>query len=121
MNEAFKAHQLLFDCLASVAPTLDDPMRVILRDVGIPPNPVPAALNKGINLKLVNRFDKALADENDGGDSLEMIMQDTRWQLTRILRLMAPVHVLAEKYAVDRTNLTALLSKALPTPILAAP
>jgi len=112
VNECFKTHQLLFDCLAAIAPTLDDPLRVILRDLGVPPNEVPAAQNKGVNLKLINRFDKQLSEERDGGDSLEAILQDTRWQLTWILRCMAPVQMLHSKYNVDKTHLIALLSKA---------
>jgi len=112
VNDCFDVHRCLFNSLVVVAPSLDDPLRVILRELGVPPGKVPPAQNKGINLKLVNRFDAPLEDEADGSDSLEAIMQDTRWQLTRILREMAPVDYLQDKYAVDPTNLALLLSKA---------
>jgi Ras GTPase-activating-like protein IQGAP2/3 len=112
VNETFKLHSLLFNSLVVVAPSLDDPLRVILRELGVPPMMVSSSQNKGITLKLVNRFDQPLDEEGDGSDSLEAIMQDTRWQLTRILRGMAPVESLQDKYNVDPTNLVALLSKA---------
>jgi len=112
VNDIFGVHKLLVGCVAAVAPTRDDPMRVILRELGLPPSCVPPTQNKGINLKLVNRFDTPLDEEGDDSGSIEAIMQETRWQLTKILRLMAHIQLLQTKYNVDTTSLLAVLSKA---------
>merc|ERR1712046_136157 len=99
VNDCFKTHQLIFDSLAVVAPTLDDELRIILRDLGVPPAHVPASQNKGLNLKLVNRFDvKPSDDDSTDSGSIGAILQDTRWRLTRVLRLMAPIPVLHARY-----------------------
>lgn len=111
-NDIFRTHKLLYQCLASVAPTLDDPIRVVLKDLGAPPADMEPDKNKGVELKLISRFDQPPKDDSDGAQSLAALMQETRWQLMRVLRLIQPVHITARKYSCDPEVLTSLLSKA---------
>eukprot|EP00656_Telonema_subtile_P046328 TRINITY_DN5272_c0_g1_i1.p1 TRINITY_DN5272_c0_g1~~TRINITY_DN5272_c0_g1_i1.p1 ORF type:complete len:1086 (+),score=432.55 TRINITY_DN5272_c0_g1_i1:162-3419(+) len=111
-NDIFHTHKLLYECLASVAPTLDDPIRVVLKDLGAPPADMEPDKNKGVELKLISRFDQPPKDDTSNAHSLAALLQETRWQLMKVLRLIQPVHITARKYCCDPEVLTTLMSKA---------
>merc|ERR1719247_3874129 len=111
-NDIFLTHKLLYESLASIAPTLDDPIRVVLKDLGAPPAMMPPDKNKGIELKLISRFDAPPTDDGSDGSTMAAMLQDTRWQLMRVMREIEPLHETAKKHCVDTENLTLLLSRA---------
>lgn len=72
----------------------------------------PLGKNKGIELKLVSRFDPPAPDDANDGQSAAAILQETRWQLMQVIRSINPIPQTKRKYCVNTENLTILLSKA---------
>ncbi|KYQ91046.1 RasGTPase-activating protein [Tieghemostelium lacteum] len=85
LNEMYFVHSLLEQHINVLAPNPDDPLRLILSDLGPAAPQLSRAENANVELKLINRF----ADQQAESSNPDQIYTETKHLLFNVLREMA--------------------------------
>lgn len=83
VNELFSTHKAVLDVIERLAPSQNDPLRVILESLGVPQDPVSEDQNEELSLALVNRFGK---DVEKSEMSIAQVYEETKELIRRSLR-----------------------------------
>ncbi|EGC36786.1 Ras GTPase-activating protein [Dictyostelium purpureum] len=103
LNEMYFIHSLLEQHINSLAPDSNDPLRIILSDLGPAPPQLSRSDNANVELKLSNRFPDQLNAQGSSNDitsqgNPEQIYNETKYLLITVLRSLASTPGSSDSY-----------------------
>ncbi|KAF7306050.1 RasGAP protein [Mycena chlorophos] len=117
LNELYDMHSLVSQHIATLAPNVNEPLRILVRELGPAPTSVPQESNTSIELKLHNRWE-TIIPENTERSALPMkasaVSDDLVYIRTKsfFLRLLQSIPFAAQTPPYDLTDIAELAATA---------